>query len=345
MAKIRIGIAGARSYTARELIVRLAHHPDAEITCLMARVDAPTDLAALHPALRRVCTRPVTTLDAQALADAADLVFLCLPHGPAAELAAPLLAAGRRVVDLSADFRFARAEDYERVYRQPHPAPELLGEAVYGLPELWRERIRGARLVGNPGCYPTAVLLALAPLAKAFPAALPDAGIVADCKSGVSGAGRTLSERAHFAEANEALAPYGVASHRHGPELDEQLSAWGQRRRHVTFVPHLAPMDRGICATVHVPWVGPMPPLAEIHRACADLCAGEPFVRLLPLGEMVTTKAVAHTNFADLALAADGEAHLLIVMCVIDNLVKGASGQAIQNMNLMMGCPETAGLL
>jgi N-acetyl-gamma-glutamyl-phosphate reductase len=344
LAKTRIGIVGARSYTARELLLRLINHPEAEITRLMARVEETADLAALHPALRARCEVPVQPIDEDALAAVCDVVFLCLPHGPAATCARRLAALGRRVIDFSADFRFRDRTLYERAYRQEHAAPELIGEAVYGLPELWREQIQSARLVGNPGCYPTAVLLALAPLARAFPEALPRVGIVADCVSGVSGAGRTLSERAHFSEANESLTPYAVASHRHGPEIDEQITAWAGMPRHVTFVPHLAPLDVGICATVHVPWQGEMPSLGVIHEACAAFCEAEPFLRLLPLGEMVSTKAVAHTNFVDIALAADPEARLLIVMAAIDNLVKGASGQAIQNMNLMIGCEETLGL-
>ncbi len=345
MAKVRIGIVGARSYTARELLVRLVGHPAAEVVSLMARLDEPLDVGDVHPTLRDRCDLKVIPIDEARLAEECELVFLCMPHGPAAGFAQGLIEAGRRVVDFSADFRFADAAIYERAYGQAHAALALLPEAVYGLPELWRDEVRPARVVGNPGCYPTAVLLALAPLTRAFPDALPATGIVADCKSGVSGMGRALAERAHFGEANEGLAPYNVAIHRHSPEIDTQLAAWAGSPRHVTFAPHLVPMDRGICATVHIPWRGTMPPLETIHATFEEVCRREPFLRLMALGEMVNTKAVAHTNFVDLAVASDPEANLLIVMAVIDNLVKGASGQAVQNMNLMIGCEETAGLL
>ncbi|NUP91056.1 MAG: N-acetyl-gamma-glutamyl-phosphate reductase [Candidatus Sumerlaeia bacterium] len=345
MAKVRVGIAGATSYTARELIGRLAGHSTAELTCLMARVDKPVPVASSHPGLRGRTEVPIVPLDGDRLASDCDLAFLCLPHGPAAEMTKGLVAAGRRVIDLSADFRFPHRALYEQTYRQPHPAPDLIERAVYGLPELWREKIRSASLIANPGCYPTAVLLALAPLLRAYPNDIPAAGVVADCKSGVSGAGRTLSERAHFVEANEALTPYGVASHRHGPEIDSQLRAWSGTPIHVTFIPHLVPMDRGLCATVCVPMRGDLPDFDEVQRVYAGFCAGEPFLRHLPAGEFPGTKPVAHTNFADISVTADPQANLLIVMSAIDNLVKGASGQALQCMNLMLGCDETEGLL
>jgi N-acetyl-gamma-glutamyl-phosphate reductase len=345
MAKTRVGIVGASSYTARELLVRLIDHPAAEVACLMARVEKPVRVATMHGALRGRCDVPVEPISIERLTEMADVVFLCLPHGPAGELAKPLFEAGKRVVDLSADFRFSQRAMYERAYKQPHPAPELLAEAVYGLPELWREKIRGTRLVGNPGCYCTATILALAPLLREWPNELPAAGVVADCKSGVSGAGRTARDDMMFCEVNEGLKPYGLVTHRHSPEIDGQLTAWGERPIHVTFLPHLIPMERGICATVHVPFKSDLPPLDEVHAMLTRFAADEPFVRVLPQGETVNTSAVAHTNFVDLAVTADPQANLLVMMCAIDNLVKGASGQAIQNMNLMIGCEETAGLM
>jgi N-acetyl-gamma-glutamyl-phosphate reductase len=345
MAEVRIGIVGARSYTARELLVRLVDHPGAQVTSLMARVEKRVDLATMHPSLRGRLQIPVEPIDVDHLSTVCELVFLCLPHGPAGEIAKPLVAAGTRVVDFSGDFRFEHRATYERAYRQPHPAPDLIGQAIYGLPELWRDQIRDASLVANPGCYSTAVILALAPFLRRFPDELPAAGVVADCKSGVSGAGRTAREHLQFCEANEGLSPYSVADHRHGPEIDAQLAAWGRRPIHVTFVPHLVPMERGICATIHVPWKSDLPQLQEAHGVLAEFCAEESFLRLLPLGEAVNTRSVAHTNCLDLAIAADPQANLLIVMSALDNLVKGASGQAIQCMNLMIGCEETAGLI
>ena len=246
MAEIRIGIVGARSYTARELLVRLVDHPGARVTSLMARVEERVDLATMHPSLRGRLQIPVEPIDADHLSSVCELVFLCLPHGPAGEIAKRLVAAGTRVVDFSGDFRFEHRATYERAYRQTHPAPDLIGQAVYGLPELWRDQIRDASLVANPGCYSTAVILALAPFLRRFPDELPAAGVVADCKSGVSGAGRTAREHLQFCEANEGLSPYSVADHRHGPEIDAQLAAWGRRPIHVTLVPHLVPMERGV---------------------------------------------------------------------------------------------------
>jgi N-acetyl-gamma-glutamyl-phosphate reductase len=345
MSKTRVGIVGARSYTARELLGCLIRHPAAEAVCLMARVEAPANLGAIHPPLRGRIDCPVIPIDLELLMRETDLVFLCLPHGPAAEMARPLIEAEKRVVDLSADFRFRRPELYAQAYGQAHPAPELLDEAVYGLPELWRDEIRGARIVGNPGCYPTSVLLALAPLVRAYPNEVPAAGVIANCASGISGAGRTLSERAQFCEANEGYQPYGLVTHRHAPEIDAQIAAFAGRPLHVTFAPHLAPMDRGICSTVHIPWHGDLPPLGEVRGAFERICEAEPLLRLMPEGEYVNTKAVAHTNLCDIAVTADPRANLLIVMTAIDNLLKGASGQAIQNMNLMIGCEETTALL
>lgn len=345
MAPTRIGIVGARSYTARELIGRLLRHRDVEIVLLTGRVEEDLSLDDVHPSLRGRCAVPIVAADEDHLATQCDLVFLCLPHGPAAELAKKIAPRGVKIVDLSADFRFTDLALYERAYGQSHAAPDLNAGAVYGLPELWRDRIRAAQVVGNPGCYPTSVLMALAPLVRQFPSAIPATGIVADCKSGVSGAGRTLTESSHFCEANEGLTPYKVATHRHGPEIDEQISLVGGSKRHVTFIPHLTPMDRGICATVHIPWVGAMPSLGEIHAAFTSFANGEPFLRVLPLGKTPGTKNVMNTNLVDIGLAADTEANMLIVMTAIDNLVKGASGQAIQCMNLMIGSDEAEALL
>jgi N-acetyl-gamma-glutamyl-phosphate reductase len=345
VARTRIGIVGARSYTACELLNRLIAHPHAELTALMARVEEPIEVGGVHRGLRGRLDLPIEGISIEALTDRCDLVFLCLPHGPAAELARPLIAAGVKVVDLSADFRFSRAAVYTQTYKQPHPCPELLEEAVYGLPEVNRERIRGARIVGNPGCYPTSVILALVPLLRGYGGELPAAGIIADCHSGISGAGRTLREDLHFIEANEGMRPYGLPSHRHGAEIDTQLQAIGGAPIHVTFVPHLVPMDRGIQSTSHVPMKSDLPPFDELRAAYQTWCDSEPFLRLLPGGVLPNTRDVAHLNFVDIALSADPQANALIIMSAEDNLVKGASGQAIQNMNLMIGCDETTALL
>jgi len=345
LARTCIGIVGARSYTARELLSRLVVHPHVELTALTARVEKPIDVGSVHPALRGRLGVPIEAVSTEALAERCDLVFLCLPHGPAAEMAKPLVEAGVKVVDLSADFRFNRAAAYTQAYRQPHPCPELLEEAVYGLPEINREHIRKARIVGNPGCYPTSVILPLMPLLRGYGGELPAAGIIADCHSGVSGAGRTLREDLHFVEANEGMRPYGLPKHRHGAEIDTQLQAIGGAPIHVTFVPHLIPMERGIQSTIHVPMKSDLPPFDELRAAYQVWCDSEPFLRFLPDGVLPNTRDVAHQNFVDIALSADPQANSLILMSAEDNLVKGASGQAIQNMNLMIGCDETTALL
>ena len=324
----RAAVLGASGYTGREIAALLARHPSLELDGLYSSregEDPPAKDLPFDP--------DVEPLDWKRL-EGVDGVFLCTPHGISAALAARCLELGLKVVDLSADFRFEDPAVYARVYGHAHPAPGLLPEAVYGLTEHARVEIEGSRLVANPGCYPTAVLLALKPLLAAELVDLHDA-VVADCKSGVSGAGRSPTARTHFGSVQENFAAYGVGTHRHTPEIHEQA---GTTR--IVFVPHLLPVFRGILATLYVKPAGTAR-AADLLGCLAEAYAGEPFVKAYPRG-LPELDRVRHTNECHLGAAdADG---LVVIVSALDNLVKGASGQALQNMNLLLGLPEGAGL-
>ena len=332
---IKTGIIGATGYTGLELAGILERHPDAAIAFAASRSNAGRSLSAVHPAAPPLALIPAE----EAPLDRVDVVFLCLPHAAAAPTAVAALEAGARVVDLSADFRLRNADVYAEWYGVEHPAPHLLPEAVYGLTEFARPQLADARLVANPGCYPTGVLLALRPLLKAGAAA---GTIIADAKSGVSGAGRTPKQHTHFVEVADNFSPYKIGrAHRHLPEMEQGLRAVAHDAPRLIFSPHLLPVPRGILSTIYVPlkegWTE-----AEARAVYEDAYCDEPFVRLLPPGEMATLAHVNGTNECALALTTAGET--LIVTSAIDNLVKGAAGQAVQNMNVMFGLEETAGL-
>ncbi len=327
--KQRAAIVGASGYTGRELLRLLAHHPRLAAEVVMtARPEArPEPPASPHePAIE--------ALDLDRL-DAVDAVFLCTPHGAASTIAMAALARGKPVVDLSADFRLRDPAVYQRTYGTNHPAPELLQQAIYGLTEHARQAVSNARLVANPGCYPTSILLPLLPL---LAAGLVDAHapIVADSKSGVSGAGKAPGDRTHFGNVHENFLAYGIGTHRHLPEIWQQA---GTER--VVFTPHLLPVFRGILTTLYLqPAAGVT---AATMRSClAERYAGEPFVRVYDRG-LPELRCVQQTNRCDIAVADSGP--LVVVISAIDNLMKGASGQALQNMNRMLGLPETDGLL
>jgi N-acetyl-gamma-glutamyl-phosphate reductase len=328
--RARVAVAGATGYTGQELLRLLCRHPAVSVTLATSSQASP--VARRLPALARLWEGSVTPLDPDALVRDADLVFLALPDTAAAELAPRLVAQGRRVIDLSGAFRLKDAAARAKWYPDTHELPDGL---AYGLTELARDAVRGARMIANPGCYPTASLLALAPLVEAGLVAA-DRDIIVDAKSGVSGAGKTPSERTHFSEVHGSFSAYGVFGHRHGVEIDQGLG------RQVTFTPHLAPLDRGILATIYVrvPGGTTEATLGEIYqRRYADA----PFVRLTGAA-LPEVKHVAHTNFCDIGWRVDPSGRAILVS-VIDNLLKGASGQAVQNMNLMLGVPETTGLL
>lgn len=336
---MRVGIYGATGYTGYELIRWLRRHPQAEIGFATSRTYAGKRLSDAFPT-----TDDLPLVDAGAVDSAsADVVFLCLPHGETTiKTAQEVLASGARVIDLSNDFRLRDPEAYAQWFKHPHGAPELLAEAVYGLPELYREQIKAARLVANPGCYPTSVLLALLPLAEA---GLLDGQVIVDAKSGVTGAGRSLSLKTHFAETNENFAPYNIGhAHRHIAEMEQELAVVAGAPIHVIFSPHLLPVNRGILSTIYVRLPRDTAP-DTIRALFADRYAAEPFVRLLPPGQLPTLNHTVHTNLCVVNVQQVDDRGNWIVMSSEDNLVKGASGQAIQNMNIMFGVPETMGLL
>lgn len=337
----RVGIVGATGYVGEELIRILCQHPQVTGIAAVSRDFPGSSLDRVFPHLRgHVDLEIMDFEEIPALIDFSDLVFIALPHGLSAPIARQALGRGKRVVDLAADFRLPDPSLYEAWYQMPHGAPELLREAVYGLPELFRSAVCAARLVANPGCYPTSALLALAPLLKH--GLVDQTSLIVDAKSGVSGAGRTLALSSHFSECNENLRAYAVAAHRHTPEIVCYASILAGGKVEVTFTPHLVPMTRGILSTVYATLLRPLDTssLCQIFR---EFYAGEAFVQITGEGEWPQTKWVQGTNRCFLGLTVNG-GRRVIVVSVIDNLVKGAAGQAVQNMNLMFGFPETAGL-
>ncbi|MEW8977706.1 MAG: N-acetyl-gamma-glutamyl-phosphate reductase [Symbiobacterium sp.] len=339
---IRAGIAGATGYAGVELIRLLGIHPEVQVVLAGTESYQGQELASVYPHLRGRIDLVGQEAAAEALA-ACDVVFASLPHGVTMALAPAVLGAGRRLIDLGADFRLRDVATYEAWYKKAHTAPDLAAEAVYGLPELYREQVRGARLVANPGCYPTACALASAPLLKA--GVVETRGIIFDAKSGVSGAGRGVNLGVHFSEVNENLKAYNIAGdHRHTPEIEQTLSDLAGERVVVSFTPHLVPMTRGILATGYFTLRRDLSTeqAVELFR---EFYAGEPFVRVRPAGDLPATKQVWGSNYCDIGVKVDRRTGRALVISVIDNLVKGAAGQAIQNMNLMFGLPETTGLL
>lgn len=329
----RIGIYGATGYTGFELIKTLRRHPSIEIAFATSRGEAGKRMSDIYPTL---IDTPLTDPE-QADLRGVDLIFTCLPHG-AAELIPIVqgaLEAGVRVVDLSDTFRILDADEYERRRSKPHPAPELLSAAVYGLPELHRDKIRSARLVANTGCYPLTAILPLAPLARA--GLLADRTVIVDSKSGVSGAGRAVSLKTHFGETHETFSAYNIGrTHRHLAEMEQETGL------HLIFSPHLLPVHRGILSTIYIttrPEVG----LADLRGAYACY-ADEPFVKLLPEGRLPELRHVQHTMYLTIGAQPVEPGRFILVACV-DNLAKGASGQAVQSMNLMLGFDETTALL
>jgi len=337
--RLRIGILGASGYTGAELVRLLARHPQVEIRLLTADRQAGRPLAEVFPHLGGL-TLPTLVRVEEAAWDSLDLVFCALPHGTTQEVVAAL-PAHLKVVDLSADFRLADMASYETWYGHAHRAPALQREAVYGLTELKRRQIAAARLVANPGCYPTSAQLPLVPLLEAAVIAPED--IIIDAKSGVTGAGREAKQANLYAEVSEGVQAYGVAGHRHAPEIEQGLSEAAGRPIVVNFTPHLLPMSRGILASIYVRLADGAAP-EDLRRTLQRRYDGEPFVRVLPEGQAPATRHVRGANHCLIGVFADRVPGRAILLSVIDNLVKGASGQAVQNMNVMAGLPETAAL-
>ena len=340
--KAKIGVLGASGYTGAELVRLLLRHPRAELALLTADRRAGQEMRAVFPQLSPYALPKLVAIESVDWAEAAlDLAFCALPHATTQKVLRDLLAAAPRtkVVDLSADFRLADIAAYARWYGDEHHAPELQKEAVYGLVEVHREAIRKARLVANPGCYTTCAQLPLVPLIKAK--AIDLDAIIIDAKSGMTGAGRAAKEAMLFSEVSEGFHAYGVGHHRHMAELDQEFSLAAGREVVATFTPHLVPMNRGILSTIYVRGTRTA---EDLHAILAQAYASEPFVHVLPFGEMPQTRHVRGSNMTFIGVAKDRLAGRAIICAALDNLVKGASGQAVQNMNLMLGFPETAGL-
>ena len=350
----RVAIIGASGYSGEELVRLLLNHPCVELTAVTSRQSVGQTLGQVFPKFARhpkSKTLRFTEPNVELIARQAEIVFLALPHGVAAEFAVPLIQVGCIVIDLSADFRLKSADTYREFYGHDHPAPELLKRSVYGLPEIHRQQIKDALLVASPGCYPTSILLPTLPLLQTK--LIKSTGIIADALSGVSGAGRKAEVDYLFCECNESVRPYGVPKHRHLSEIEEQLSLAAGEKVTIQFTPHLIPVNRGILTTLylapeqHFGTVQEAGALAEKIAGCYQTAYGnEPFVRLLDSAGagLPDTKNVVGTNVIEIAWRLDPRTGRLLVMSAEDNVVKGASGQAVQSMNILCGFPETAGL-
>ncbi|HWP18450.1 MAG TPA: N-acetyl-gamma-glutamyl-phosphate reductase [Burkholderiaceae bacterium] len=343
---IKVGIVGGTGYTGVELLRLLSQHPEAQVVAITSRKEAGMPVADMYPSLRGRVDLAFVTPDDARLTEC-DLVFFATPHGVAMSQARELLAAGVKIIDLAADFRLQDTAEFERWYGMPHGCPDILAEAVYGLPELNRDAIRRARVVGNPGCYPTSVQLGFAPLLRT-PGLVDAAHLIANCASGVSGAGRKAEVHTLLAEAGDNFKAYGVKGHRHGPEINQQLRAIagvpaGSAQVHCLFVPHLIPAIRGIHSTLYAR-LTPQGQAADLQQLFEDFYRGEPFVDVMPPGSTPETRSVRASNFVRIAVHKPTP-DLAMVLVVEDNLTKGASGQAVQCMNLMFGLDETLGLM
>jgi N-acetyl-gamma-glutamyl-phosphate reductase len=338
---IKVGIIGATGYTGVELVRILSRHPEVELVGLTSQSYAGQEFSSVFPSAAKITDIVLEVQDAEALAERCDVVFTALPHGVSMEVVGTLAAKGTKVIDLGADYRFNHISVYEQWYKLEHKTPDLARQAVYGLPEIHREKIREAAVVGNPGCYPTTIILGLAPLLKK--GLLKIDSIIADSKSGVSGGGRGLNLAFHYPECNENFKAYNIGVHRHTPEIEQELSQLAGEKMTISFTPHLLPMTRGILSTIY----GTLDKSVSTHELI-DLYKrfykDEYFVRICPEGQYPQTKMVYGSNFCDIGLTVDSRTNRVVVVSVIDNLVKGASGQAVQNMNVLFGLSEKTGL-
>jgi N-acetyl-gamma-glutamyl-phosphate reductase len=334
---IKVGVVGGTGYSGVELLRLLAAHPEADVRVITSRKEAGTPVSDIFQSLRGRYSLAFSD-PAQADLTQCDVVFFATPNGVAMNQADALLKAGVRVVDFSADFRIKDVALWERWYKMSHASPHLVSEAIYGLPEMFRQQIRGARLVANPGCYPTATQLGFLPLVEAGVVDVDH--LIADTKSGVSGAGRKEELGLLYGETADSLKAYSVAGHRHQPEVEQGLTIAAGKPVHVTFVPHLTPMIRGIHCTLYARITRE----ADFQKLFEERFAGEPFVDIMPPGSQPDTRSVRASNMCRIAIHRPQNGDTLVVLAVEDNLVKGAAGQAIQNMNIMFGLPETQGL-
>ena len=339
MEKIKVGVVGATGYAGSEICRLILGHPQAELAAISSVSFEGMALSDVYPAYYQLCDMVCGTQEE--VVEKSDVIFAALPHGLSQELGVQCYALEKTFIDMGADFRLESEEEYKEWYGGTYQDKALHQEAVYGLPEFFREKIKGKKLIANPGCYTTAVPLALVPALEA--GFIEPQGIIADCKSGVTGAGRKPSQSNHYPELNESFTAYKVANHRHTPEIEQTLSKISGEKLKLTFVPHLLPINRGILATCYAklkPGVTE-DQLWEAYHARYD---GEYFVRLLKKGQVANVKNVHYTNFCDVSLFVDGRTGTFVAISAIDNMVKGAAGQAIQNMNLSFGLEETTGL-
>lgn len=339
---IKVGIVGGTGYTGVELLRLLAQHPNVQIQAITSRKEDGMPVAQMYPSLRGKVDLCFQAPDTARLHEC-DVVFFATPHGVAMSQAQDLLSKGVRLIDLAADFRLQDTAVFEQWYKMPHACPQILADSVYGLVELNREQIAGAKVIGNPGCYPTTVILGLLPLLEGGRKLIDVDHIIADAKSGVSGAGRTASVGTLYSEAGDNFKAYGVAGHRHHPEISEQLDRIAGQPVGLIFVPHLVPMIRGMFSTLYAR-ILPEAMNTDFQALFEERYANEPFVDVMPAGSLPETRSVRASNNLRIAVHRPDNGDQLVVLVVQDNLVKGASGQAVQNMNLMFGLPENAGL-
>lgn len=338
---IKVGIAGSTGYTGAELIKLIVDHPRARLEAVTSKTYEGRRISDVFPGFRRGADLACEPLNVEKIAGQVDVMFLALPHRVSMAWAPLFLEKGVKVIDLSADFRFRDAAAYEAAY-QPHSAAEWLSKSVYGLCEIYRDAIAASDLIGNPGCYPTSILLPLLPLIKDN--LIQTDPIISDSKSGVSGAGRSVSLGTHFCEINEGFKAYKVEGHRHTPEINAVLSEESGRPVSITFIPHLLPLTRGMLSTIYTQMTAGVTE-KDIRAALESAYASRPFVRILKQGSFPDIAHVRHTNYCDIGFHYHAESNRLVLISAIDNLLKGAAGQAVQNMNIMAGLDETAGLL
>lgn len=341
--RIKVGIVGGTGYTGVELLRLLSQHPNVELTAITSRKEDGLPVADMYPNLRGSVKLAFSAPEKATLTDC-DVVFFATPHGVAMAQARELTAAGTRVIDLAADFRLQDTAMFERWYKMPHSCPDILaGQSAYGLVELNRAAIAGAKVIGNPGCYPTTVILGLAPLIEGGKKLVDTQTLIADCKSGVSGAGRKAEVGSLFSEASDNFKAYGVAGHRHHPEITEQLEKLAGGKVGLTFVPHLVPMIRGMFSTIYAR-ILPEARDTDFQALFEARYADEAFIDVMPAGSLPETRSVRASNNLRISVQRPGNGDQLVILVVQDNLVKGAAGQAVQNMNLMFGLPEATGL-
>lgn len=339
---VKVGILGVTGYAGVEVLRLILGHPMAEVTYISSNSYAGQKISDVYKNLANICDIVCEKIDADVIAEKCDVVFTALPHGTAKSVIPSIIEKGVSVVDLSADYRYNDPKVYEKWYNLPHDSVDLLKEAVYGLPELYRDKIKGKRLIGNPGCYTTCSILGTVPLLKSKIAETKN--IIIDAKSGVSGAGRGINIDVHFCECTENTKAYKIATHRHTSEIEQELSLAAGEEVLVSFTPHLLPQKRGILATIYANLKKPME-TEEVIKVYKEFYKNEKFIRVYESGNLPETNHVAGSNYVDIGIVVDKRLNRVVVVSCIDNLVKGAAGQAVQNMNIMFNLPEDAGLL